>query len=245
MSFISINRWDEYQHYKERSAPWIKLYRDMLDSQMWVMSSDASKLLAICLMLMALRNDNKIPADPEYIKRFGNLEFLPDFSELIKHGFIDFISENGECMPPASAMLATCPPEREQRRIEREQSRSEGDKKQSKSRAETEPKSIAPTALLASLGVSESVASDWIVLRKAKRLPVTQTVLDGIGREAALAGLSLQDALRISCERGWAGFKAAWLNTQGVGNGKSSVFEQTMDAGARAKARIFGGAEHE
>lgn len=240
MSFISINRWGEYQHYKDRSAPWIKLYRDMLDSQMWVMSSDASKLLAICLMLLALRNDNKIPADPEYIKRFGSLEFLPDFSELIKHGFIGFINESGELLPPASAMLATCPPEREQ-------SRSEGDKKQIKSRAETEQKSksIAPTALLASLGVSESVASDWIVLRKAKRLPVTQTVLDGIGREAALAGLSLQDALRISCERGWAGFKAAWLNTQGTASGKNSVFEQTMDAGARAKARIFGGAEHE
>lgn len=124
MSVLAIKNWTEYQHYKDRTAPWIKLYRDMLDSPMWVMSSDASKLLAVCLMMLALRNDNKIPANPEYVKRFGHLEFTPDFSELIKHGFVDFIDENGECLQPASIVLATCPPEREgeQSRTERETS---------------------------------------------------------------------------------------------------------------------------
>lgn len=123
MSVLAIKNWSEYQHYKDRTAPWIKLYRDMLDSQMWVMSSDASKLLAVCLMMLALRNDNKIPADSEYVKRFGHLEFTPDFSELIKHGFIDFIDENGECLQLASIVPATCPPEREG-----EQSREEGER---------------------------------------------------------------------------------------------------------------------
>jgi uncharacterized protein YdaU (DUF1376 family) len=60
-------------------------------------------------------------------------------------------------------------------------------------------------------GVSVEVWSDFIVLRNKLRAPVTNTVVSGIAREAAKAGISLDDALRICCERGWRGFKAEWL----------------------------------
>ena len=52
--------------------------------------------------------------------------------------------------------------------------------------------------------------SDWLQTRKAKKLPLTQTALDGIRREAEKAGLSLDQAIAVCCERGWAGFKASW-----------------------------------
>jgi len=74
MNYIRVKNWNEYQHYKDRSAPWIKLHKELLSSHFWVMGSDASKLLAICIMLLAQRNDNKIPADKIYIKRFGHLD---------------------------------------------------------------------------------------------------------------------------------------------------------------------------
>ena len=60
-------------------------------------------------------------------------------------------------------------------------------------------------------GVSEQVWSDFQTLRKAKRSPLTQTAVDGIQREANKAGISLQDALEMACQRGWAGFKADWV----------------------------------
>lgn len=114
--FIRVRNWEKFQHYKDRSAPWIKLYRDMMDSALWVMSSDASKLLAMCTMFLAVRNDNKIPLDIPYIRRVCHLETDPDFSDLIKHQFIEIIDENGDCYQHASNLLAMCTTEK--RRIE-------------------------------------------------------------------------------------------------------------------------------
>ena len=42
---------------------------------------------------------------------------------------------------------------------------------------------------------------------------ITQTALKGIEREANSAGLSLEQALTICCERGWRGFRAEWLHS--------------------------------
>lgn len=60
-------------------------------------------------------------------------------------------------------------------------------------------------------GVSEQVWDDWMRLRKAKRAPVTQTVLDGAASEAGKAGLSIEDFLRVWCRRGSQGLEAAWI----------------------------------
>lgn len=61
-------------------------------------------------------------------------------------------------------------------------------------------------------GCSESLISDWQAVRKAKDAgPITETVAAGIVREAAKAGVSPAEAIRISCERGWQGFKADWV----------------------------------
>lgn len=67
-------------------------------------------------------------------------------------------------------------------------------------------KTVAPP-----FGVTESVWQDWLKLRKEKKAAVTQTALDGIEREAKKAGVSLQTALETCCARGWAGFKAEWM----------------------------------
>lgn len=71
-------------------------------------------------------------------------------------------------------------------------------------------KAIAPSALLAMLGISGQLAIDYAKLREKKKAPITKTAMDGIAREAEKAGISFEDAVRVSCERGWAGFKADW-----------------------------------
>lgn len=69
-------------------------------------------------------------------------------------------------------------------------------------------------ALLASYGVSEQVSKDFLIIRKAKRAPLTETALDGIRVEAAKAQLSLDEALAICCKRDWRSFEASWLDKQ-------------------------------
>lgn len=94
-------------------------------------------------------------------------------------------------------------------------------------------KTISASALLAALDIPENLASDWIVLRKSKKAAITQTALDGIQREADKAGMSLEAALRMCCERGWAGFKADWAKPPptGVQDARLDVARQIMGDG--------------
>lgn len=62
-------------------------------------------------------------------------------------------------------------------------------------------------------GIDGQLAQDYIALRKSHRAPITKTALKGIEREANNAGLSLEQALTICCERGWRGFNAGWLHS--------------------------------
>lgn len=58
--------------------------------------------------------------------------------------------------------------------------------------------------------VDLKVWEDYLQVRKTKRVTLTETALDGIKRETQLAGMTLDEGLRMCCERGWVGFKAEW-----------------------------------
>lgn len=74
-------------------------------------------------------------------------------------------------------------------------------------------------------GVSESVWADWLALRRAKKAPVTQTVIDSAMAEAQKAGMSLEAFLRVWCARGSQGLQADWLKPNERG------FQQPARAG--------------
>jgi uncharacterized protein YdaU (DUF1376 family) len=59
--------------------------------------------------------------------------------------------------------------------------------------------------------VREEVWESFIHLRKAKRAPVTDIVIDGIRREAGDAGYSMEEALTTCIERGWQSFRSDWV----------------------------------
>jgi len=61
------------------------------------------------------------------------------------------------------------------------------------------------------VGVSDDVWKEFISHRKAKKAKVTQLVVDGIAKEAALAGWTLEDALKEAIVRGWTSFKSDWV----------------------------------
>jgi hypothetical protein len=60
-------------------------------------------------------------------------------------------------------------------------------------------------------GVTDDTWADWLLLRKAKRAPVSGTVLRQAKAEAVKAGISLEAFLRIWCARGSQGLEASWL----------------------------------
>lgn len=76
--------------------------------------------------------------------------------------------------------------------------------------AAKKPPRFDASAYLQSSGVEKQLADDWLAVRKAKKAAPTKTAIDGVMSEAAKAGISISDALRVCCERGWAGFKSSW-----------------------------------
>ena len=80
--------------------------------------------------------------------------------------------------------------------------------------------------------VTDQVWADFLQIRKAKRSPLTATAMAGIEREAAKAGIGLQQALEVCCESGWAGFKADWFANRG--HGSSGGGQNRHQAGRKA-----------
>lgn len=58
--------------------------------------------------------------------------------------------------------------------------------------------------------IPAQVWSDWLQIRKAKRLPLTKTAWDAMCVEAEKVGFTPAEAVKHAVERGWAGFKASW-----------------------------------
>lgn len=66
------------------------------------------------------------------------------------------------------------------------------------------------------IGVSDSVWQEFIAHRKSKKARVTQLVIDGIQKEASIAGWSLEDALKEIIVRNWQSFKADWVKDENL-----------------------------
>ena len=212
MKYI-VKNWRQFQHYRDRNPPWIKLHFSMLSSSDWVMLSDSNRVLAIACMLIASRNEGEIDGTEKglmYMQRVAYLSKKPDLKPLIDCGFLE----------PASGceqMLADARPETEKRREETEKSN---------------------TGAIAPDDVSEQVWTDYLKLRKGRKAAVTQTAIDGLRREAVKAGLSLEEVMRLCCANGWQGFKADWVQKAVNGkpaNGKPWFLESASAIKAKGK----------
>lgn len=76
--------------------------------------------------------------------------------------------------------------------------------------------------------VDEQVWSDWLQLRKAKKAPITETVLKTARKEAALADMPLVNFLEIWCARGSIGLEAAWLRNTDKSQASETVYQKSM-----------------
>ena len=84
-------------------------------------------------------------------------------------------------------------------------------------------------------GVPQSIWADFLKLRAAKKAPLTATALRGIQREADKAKITLSDALAVSCEAGWQGFRADWYAART--NGKTGKVQAESFAAQDLRAK--------
>ena len=73
------------------------------------------------------------------------------------------------------------------------------------------PKRESATIVACPPDVSQQIWSDWLALRKSKKAPITQTVVNGAIAEAQILGWPLEKFLAEWCSRGSQGLKAEWI----------------------------------
>lgn len=100
-SFFRVRNWDQFQHYKDRSPPWIKLYNSILDDYSYAQLSDAGKGHLFAIWLLASRSANKLPWDEKWIASRIQAKTRVDLEELERLGFINRYDDR-------SNMLASC-----------------------------------------------------------------------------------------------------------------------------------------
>ena len=103
------------------------------------------------------------------------------------------------------------------RRISELEKEKEKEKIREELQTKTARKRASPAALvslpdLVADGVEEQHATDWLVARKSKGLPLTPTAWADVKAEAIKARLSPGEAIKAAAGNGWAGFKAAWMH---------------------------------
>ena len=69
MQVITIPNLDKYQHYKDRNLVWVKLYLDTPQDYKLSQLHNGERWLFVGLILLAVKNDGKIPLDYSYIAR--------------------------------------------------------------------------------------------------------------------------------------------------------------------------------
>jgi len=109
---IVIPNLDTLQHYKDRRIAWIKLYLDILQDYRFQQLEDDERWIYLGLILLAVKNDNKIPKNDFFItenicfRKKNNLKRVKKFRKTIlklkKLGLISvkLLSEcyQGDCL---------------------------------------------------------------------------------------------------------------------------------------------------
>ena len=93
------------------------------------------------------------------------------------------------------------------------------------------------------LGCDPATLNDWKAARKGA--PITESVLQGMLREAKKAGITLADAVRICAEHSWRGFRADYLHSSSKGQPEKKSNTPLLDIMAKFNERwaTMGGTE--
>lgn len=97
------------------------------------------------------------------------------------------------------------------------------------------PKRDKATGVACPPTVDQQVWSDWLIIRKAKSLPMTETAWGQIQNEFRKANLSDQEGVKYCCLSNWASFKISWYEKQ--------MQEQNsgLTKSAQAKQKVLSG----
>jgi len=132
MNYLRVPNLDKFQHYKDRTPPWIKLHNSILEDYEFACLPDNSKWHLVAIWLLASRTENKFPADPKWIAHKISATGKVDIDILLSHGFLELTQGNQRVQDVEGSDSTVLAPSK-QSAIERrgEERREEGEKRES------------------------------------------------------------------------------------------------------------------
>jgi hypothetical protein len=242
---LRIPRWRDFQHYKDRNAPWIKAYRELLLDDEWHELSDPSKGHLFGLWLLAASYEGKIPFKPNWISRQIGATVAINWRELASSKWVALNEA-------ASAVLAESYQDASLRALAREEGEGEGEEENT-SGSDLEAEVLDDLTLLAA-GSYNALAKEWgkpsLTKKRAKRLANRIRQCD-IAMRAAHADFSFDELFRrvkqqahFFCDR-WRAWDLEWFVSTTRGEFAHaektwvlSYAENTQRSGAKTSRRI-------
>ncbi|MHC4574378.1 MAG: hypothetical protein ACYS76_09650 [Planctomycetota bacterium] len=217
---MKIKNWEQFQHYKNRKPPWIRLYRDLLDDDDFADLPDSAVRHLLMFWLIA-SEDPTLEGNLPTVKK---LAFRLRTTEQKVEKSISQLSHYLEC--DASNVLDGCgqvaTPEAEaeerQRREDTETDARAGDFNQFWS---VYPKKVGKLA----------AERAWKTAKKNKKLPPIETVIEAVERQKASENWHKKNGQYIPGPQRWIN-EGRWMDEQT----KSALDEYMERSAAEAAA---------
>ncbi|WP_395005816.1 hypothetical protein [Undibacterium sp.] len=192
---LTPKNWGDFQHYKDRAPPWIKLHKGLLDDSAFQRLPTASRALAPMLWLLASeQKDGSFNADHAELAfrlRQTEKEIKDALTPLISKGFFLVLQD-------ASETIAQCKPDAMPETEERQRTETEG---------ETE-KSTAIAFKTFPHGLEVDAWQSWLSYRKGIGKPLKPASWDAAQRAMAAFGDDQAAVVAQSIANGYQGLFA-------------------------------------
>jgi hypothetical protein len=215
---MRIKNWSQFQHFKDRRPPWIKLYRDILDDIEWHELDAKSAKVLVMLWLIASESDGVIPDTKKLAFRLRMTEkdteaSLIKLSHWLEQDDINVISDGYQGDLPETET----------------ETETEGE---TKTELSVEPQSVSqpvvevPVLGNKGFGVSQEMVNEW-----SKAYPA----VDVVAELQKMRVWSLSNPTKQKTSAGIARFVNAWLSKAQDQAGKvpSGGFQTQGDRNAK------------
>ena len=120
---FSVKNWNEFQHYKDRNPPWIKLHNHLLDDYEFECLGDAAKGHLLCIWMLASRTKNEMPFDEKWITKKIGASSKVNLQALVDAGFLTVEHDASTSLHNETQLATVSVPSVEESRGETEKSR--------------------------------------------------------------------------------------------------------------------------
>src|SRR5262245_49060467 len=87
MKHLAVKNFREFQHYKDRNPPWIKLHRSILTDPAFLFLSEVAQAQLMKLWVLASQAGNPLPDDEKFLARSIGTKRLR-LEEIVGAGFL-------------------------------------------------------------------------------------------------------------------------------------------------------------